>query len=254
MVTVNGLQIDDNITYLLEEIQYKGFPSRKIEIEPISTRPGSKLIAYEWGEKEIYFRGRVFGSTPSDLQEAVDNLQKNFAVPFVSIGIDTGRTYNGTLSELSIPTQFFTLSMAEFEARFICVDPFSYGTYLTASGTVGSGVMTYSGVMTISGTVFAEPTLTIRPAGISGDSGIRLLQIYNSPTGELITISGSINKNADITFDFKNFNVSNAGVNSDYQGVFSRFEPGVISYEITVVSGTNPGYDYKWGYAPRYYQ
>ena len=53
-VTVNGLTIDDNVTYLIEEITYKNMPQRDVQRMPISTRPGSKLVASEWSEKEEF--------------------------------------------------------------------------------------------------------------------------------------------------------------------------------------------------------
>ena len=255
MITVNGLQIDTNINYLVEELEYKTMPARNLVYEPISTRPGDKMIAYEWGQKEIYFKGRIFGSTPAELQTNVDTLQKNFAVPFVSISIDEGRAYTGTLSEMSIPTQFYTLSMAEYEARFVCVDPFAYGTTLTVSGTVVSGTTTYSGQVTISGTQFAEPILTIIPGGgSSGDSGIKQMQIYHSPTGEIVTVSGTYNYLTNMVVDYSNFYVTKDGLQVDYQGIFSRFEPGVVPFTITVVSGIKQTYNWKLSYQPRYFQ
>lgn len=255
MITVNGLNITDNTNYIVEELTYRTMPSRNLVIEPISTRPGNKLIAYEWGAKEIYFKGRVFGTTPAEHQSNLDTLQKNFSIPFVSISIDEGRSYTATLSELSIPTQFYTLSMSEYEATFVCVDPFAYGSMLSVSGTVVSGTLTYSGSVTISGTHFAEPMLTIRPTGANaGNSGINALQIYHSPSGELLTVSGTINYNADLSIDYSNFYVTNSGEQSDYSGIFSRFEPGVVPFEITVTSGVRQGYNWTINYQPRYFQ
>ncbi len=255
MITINGLNITDNINYLVEELEYKTMPARNLVYEPISTRPGDKMIACEWGQKEIYFKGRVFGSTPAELQTNVDTLQMNFAVPFVSISIDDGRTYTGTLSEMSVPTQFYTLSMLEYEARFVCVDPFAYGSAVSVSGTVVSGTTTFSGTVTISGTQFAEPTLTIIPAGgSSGDSGIRQMRVYHTPTGEIVTVSGTYNYLTNMVIDYQNFFVTKDGLQVDYQGIFSRFEPGSVSFEITVISGVKQGYDWVLSYQPRYFQ
>ena len=255
MITINGLQIDDNINYLVEEIDYKNMPIRNIQIEAISTRPGNKMVAYEWAEKEITIKGRVFGQTYQDLNSLIDTLQKNFAVPFVDISIDTGKSFTGALSELTIPNQFYTLSMAQYEAKFICADPFAYGNMVTISGTTVSGTVTCSGVLTISGSAFAEPLLTLRPIGaLAGNSGIQAIQIYNSSTGELVTVSGTFPYGSDITIDYANFAVTISGISSDFNGIFSRFEPGNVNYEITVTSGTRNAYQWKWSYRPRYYQ
>lgn len=231
-------------------------PKRDVISEPISTRPGDKLLAAQWSNKEIQIKGRIFGTSVANLQANVDTLQQNFAVQSLALSIDTGRTYTATLTDLQIPTQFFNMTMAEYTANFLCIDPFSYGSQLTASGTVVSGTQTYSGTLTISGTVFAEPLLVLNPTGApAGDSGMRVIQIYDATTGETMTISGSlINYTSPLSVDYKNFYFTNSGVQSDYTGIFSRFDVGTVNYTITVTSGVKQGYNYTWSYTPRYYQ
>lgn len=255
MITVNGLNITDNTTYLVEEVAYKQIPKRDVQSAPVSTRPGSKLLATEWSDKNIKIRGRVFGNSYDELVTNVDTLQKNFAVQSLALQIDTNRTYTATLTSLDIPTQFFNNTMVQYSAEFLCIDPFSYGPLLTVSGTTVSGTTTLSGMMTISGTVFAEPVLTINPKGApAGNSGIKGLTITHVPTGETLTLSGVFNYTSDLVIDYKNFLVTNSGVASDYLGIFSRFEPGSLDFQITVTSGVAQGYNWKFTYQPRYYQ
>lgn len=254
-VRVNGLDITDKTNYLVESIQSKNAPKRIVVSKGVSTRPGDKLIATEWGSKEIKIKGRVFGENPSDLIVNVDTLQQNFAVQSLALQVDSGRTYTATLTNLSIPTQYYNMTMVEYEATFLCPDPFSYGPILTVSGTTTSGILTYSGMLTISGSVFAEPLLQINPVGaLAGDSGIKALRFTHMPTGESVTVSGIINYQSDLLLDFKNFLVTNSGVASDYTGIFSRFEPGFVDFTITTISGAPQGYNWKWSYQPRYYQ
>lgn len=255
MITINGLQIDDNVSFITEEVTYKSSPTRTIYSQDLSRRPGSKLTGVEWGAKEIEIKGRVFGTTVSGLIGNVDTLQQNAAVQSLALSIDQGRTYTATLESLDIPTQFYNQTMASFDAKFIAVDPFAYANQVVASGTVTSGTVTYNGSVTVSGNVWAGPLLTITPAGANvGDSGIKSFMITHIPTGETITVSGMMSYNSGIVIDYQNFLVTNSGTLSDYTGIFSRWNPGNVNYTIAVTSGAKQKYLYKWAYSPRYYQ
>lgn len=254
-LTVNGLNLSDNANYLVEEVQYKNPPERRTFSAGISRRPGDKLTGQEWGSKTIKINGIIFGSSYSDLMSRIDTFQQTIAPQSVSITVDNGRSYTGTLKSLNIPNQFYNLSMIRYTADFYCVDPFAYAPTLTVSGNTISGTLTYSGAMTISGSVFAEPTITINPiGGLAGDSGINVLSIANTTTGENVTVSGTINYVSDLIFDYSNYQITNSGVLSDFQGIFSRWEPGLNRYEITVTSGTRSAYSWSIRYSPRYYQ
>jgi hypothetical protein len=253
--TVNGLNLSDGINYLIEEADYRGTPDRRTYSSGISRRPGDKLTGQEWGTKKIKIKGRVWDTNYSNLLTRVDTLQKTIAPQSSTITVDTGRSYIGTLTQLQIPNQFYNMSMIQYDAEFLCLDPFSYGSQLTVSGMVVSGTLTYSGTLTISGSVFAEPVLTLNPTGSTeGNSGLKSISIANTTAGENLTVSGMINYTADLQVDYSAYQVTNSGVLSDFQGIYSRFEPGANNFEITVVSGTRQGYLWKFSYSPRYYQ
>ncbi len=255
MISVNGLQIDDNVSYIVEELTFRSMPKRNFQVVPISRRPGDKLTAAEWESKTINVKGRVFSTTVSGLRNAVDTLQQNFAVKGLAFNIDSDRTYTASLQKMDIPTQFYNLTMVQYDADFFCVNPFAYGSLLTASGTVVSGTITYSGTVTISGTVFAEPTLTINPIGSgAGNSNILQFQFGYSPTGEIVTVSGIINYKSDLVANYANFTITNSGVTSDYSGIFSRWEPGVTGFTLSTISGSHLGYNWKITYSPKYYE
>ena len=253
-IRVNNLNIEDGTSYIVEEVSFKSVPNRTVFSVPISRRPGDKLTGVEWGNKSIQIKGRIFSTTTSGLRGNIDTLQQNFAVQSLALSIDLDRTYTATLTKLDIPNLFYNQTMAQFDAEFLSVDPFSYANQVTVSGTVISGTLTYSGSITISGTVFAEPLLTINPTGANvGNSGIKNMTITHVPTGENITISGMINYASPFTIDYNNFLTTNSGINTDYVGIFSRWEPGVVNYLITVSSGVLQGFNYTWQYQPRFY-
>jgi hypothetical protein len=257
-ITVNGLDITDNINYLVESIEYRNTPSRTFDIQPISTRPGSKLLAAEWESKSINIKGKIFGTTNSVLKTNVDTFQQNIAVKSLALVIDQDRSYTVTLNDLTISSEFYQNTMLDYEANLTAIDPFAYGSLLTVSGTTVSGTATLTPIVTISGTVFAEPLLSIYPKGLNfGDSGLRAMNIQYISTGEIVSISGMMQFNAPFTIDYSNFITTNSGVNVDYSGIFSRWEPGSQSFTITTVSGTNglkTGYNWVFSYQPRYYQ
>jgi len=254
MISANGISLEDGNNYLVEEVSFRSVPNRQVLSVPISRRPGDKLTGVEWGNKEIEIKGRIFSTTTSGLRGAIDNLQLNLAVQSLALSIDTDRQYTATLESLDIPTQFYNQTMAEFDAKFLTVDPFSYSSQITASGTVISGTVTYSGSITISGTVFAEPLLTLTPTGANvGNSGIKTFLITHVPSSETMTVSGTISYNSPISIDYNNFLVTNSGIQSDYTGIFSRFEPGLVNYTITVSSGVRQGFNWKFAYQPRFY-
>jgi cytoskeletal protein CcmA (bactofilin family) len=255
MITINGLQIDDNVSFITEEVTYKSSPTRTIYSQDLSRRPGSKLTGVEWGSKEIEIKGRVFGTTVSGLIGNVDTLQQNASVQSLALSIDPGRTYTATLESLDIPTQFYNQTMASFDAMFLAIDPFAYGNQVTVSGTVISGTVTYSGVITISGNVWAGPVLSITPLGGSvGNSGITSFKVTHVPTGETMTVSGTMSYQSPVSIDYNNFFVTNSGILSDYQGIFSRWVPGNVNFTIAVISGTKQQYQYSFAYSPRYFQ
>jgi phage-related protein len=252
---INNLDISDGVNYITEEITFRSTPNRTVNSVGISRRPGDKLTAIEWSNKEIEIKGYVLGSSPSNLRTLVDTLQQNFAVKSLSLSVDTDRSYTANLTKLDIPTQFFNNTLVNYGATFLSVDPFAYASAVTASGTVVSGTSSYTGAVTISGTVFAEPLLTLTPKGANvGNSGITAIKVTHIPSGETMTVSGMFNYASPVVIDYNNFLVTNSGVNSDYTGIFSRWEPGLNQFTLQVTAGATNGFNYKFGYQPRYYQ
>jgi hypothetical protein len=254
-ININGLDVSDNINYLVESFDYRSPAERHVYTQATARHPGDKVVGLEWSNKTIKMAGRIFGNTPDDLNTALDTFELTLGAPQLTITVDSARSYTGVLSKLEIPNQFYNLSMLQYSAEFLCVDPFAYGSLLSVSGTTVSGTLTYSGSMTVSGTVFAEPTLTLNPTGaLAGNSGLQGVTITHVPSGETITVSGVINYLSPLAINYSSFMITNSGVLNDFTGIFSRFEPGVNQFTITVISGTRQGYLWKWQYSPRYLQ
>src|ERR1700690_4083792 len=101
-ITINGLNLSDNVNYLVEEMTAKNVPNRDIIEQPISTRSGDKLITTEWRGKEIIIKGRVFSTTISGIIPFIDNMQQQMAVQSAQLLLDTNRTYTVSLKKLDI--------------------------------------------------------------------------------------------------------------------------------------------------------
>lgn len=259
-ITINGLNIADNINFIVEELTYRQTPDRDIISLPLSTRPGEKLVTTEWRTKQIIIKGRVFNTTASGIEPVMDILEQNFAVQSAQLVIDANRTYTVQLEKLDVPTQFYNISMLQYTATLKALDPFAYGPLLTVSGTVASGVTTFSGTVTISGNVFCQPTITLTPTNgtFAGDSGYSQFQITYTNTGEQLTMSGT--NSGDFQFgvataaDYNNFLVTISGTSVDYSGVFARWQPGIQNFTISIPQGSPAGYYWVFSYQPRYYE
>jgi hypothetical protein len=252
-ITVNGLQIDDNIKYVVSEINQHRAPTRDVQSQQLSRTAGSKLLSNEWIEKQIDIKGYIFGTTSADFQTNMDTFKQNVALRSVALTIDN-RTYTSTLTDLQIDTQFYNNTYVPYQASFLCVNPFAYMTGVTASGIVGTNITTYSGSLTISGSAFNQPTLTIIPTGgLAGNSGIKAVTVTYVPTGETLTVSGTFNYASAVVIDYLNYLVTNSGISTDYSGIFSRWDVGVDAFTITIASGTLGAYNYFFSYQPRYY-
>ena len=254
----NGLDLQNEPEYIVSEVSYRSFPERPLDKANLSRRPGSKFLNTEFGDKRIQLIGYLNGTTASGLQGVIDTFQQTLAGVekplIINDDIYPTRTYTATCASLAIPERNYSQTFVPYSAEFVATDPFAYGALLTASGSVVSGTVTFSGSTTISGTVFAEPTISVYPTSLAaGDSGIKAIQIGYTPAGETLTASGIFNYTAAVAFNYSNFTVTASGVNGDFSGAFSRWEPGTTPFTVTTTSGLHNSYDWVLSYQPRYY-
>lgn len=254
--TFNGFSLSDD-NFITERIVFKGFADRSVVRANVNRREGIKVLATEFGEKEITVEGRVVASSAGQLQTLLDDMKEALTGVEGDLIIESGRTWLGTVLNLVIPDEHYNQSTTRFEATFICTNPFAVGGNLSAITPVQSGIFTYSGTVVISGTTFARPTVVYTPAGAAlGNTNIKTMNIYHVQTGQTVTISGfgtsqglsyanSVNVNYD---DFRTLEGANEIDNS---GGFSRWQPGTNNFTVTV-SGRFPGGSVTVSYQPRY--
>ena len=255
--TFNSFSLNDN-GFITERIVFKGFAQRANVRAKLNRREGIKLLATEFGEKEITVQGVVIQDTATELQTSLDLLKKNLVTEEGSLVVELGRTYRATASNLVIPDEHYNQSKTNFEVTFVCSDPFATGPLLTVVKPVLSGITNFSGYVNISGTFFVRPTVVYTaPVGDGvGKTRINKLTLSHTPTGQEITVSGfgsgtNLTYNNTVSLNFDTFATLEGSSAKNNGGSFARWEPGENNYIVTF-SGVTPGGTITLSYQPRY--
>jgi len=254
--TFDGFSLQDD-NYITSNVSYRNSPSRNLDSQKITRRPGTKLLSTDFAEKTISLQGSILASSPLELQTLIDTLNENITrKDNVVVYLEANRSAVATVSSVGIAESSYNMDYAQFEMEFLMNDPFFYGVQQTVNYTIASGTASLTDVITISGSVFAEPSITFEScagAGYTTTSGISV--VYNN-TNEIVTWSGTSGASSlafgqIIQFDFNNHRIIEDIVETEIEGVFARWEPGSQTYQVTF-SGTTPGGTLSFAYQPRY--
>lgn len=254
--TFNSFSLQDS-NFITERIDFKGYATRAVIRANVNRREGVKLLATEFGEKEIELSGIIVADSATSLQTLIDNMKMNLTEEEGSLVIEQGRTFQASVLSINVPDEHYNQSVARFTVSFLCSDPFSVGATQIANAVVPSGFFTYSGSIYISGTLFGRPTLTYTPAGAAtGNTNIRSLTFSHTPTGQSLTISGfgsgaGLSYANAVSIDLDTFTTLEGTALIDTSGAFPRWEPGTNAYTLTA-SGRFPGGSISVTYQPRY--
>lgn len=254
--TFNGFSFNDS-GLIAERIIFKGYADRAVVRANINRREGVKLLATEFGEKEIIIEGKIIKDSSSNLQTKVDEMKLLSTVEEGDLELESGRTWVATVKSMVVPDEHYNQSIAPYEITFICSNPYAHGQTISQSYPVTSGLFTLSGLIYISGTLFSRPTITYTPAGAAlGNTNIKKISITHTPTGQVILVSGFGNglglSYADpVIVNYDTFEATQAATEIDSSGAFSRWEPGSNAFTVTV-SGRYPGGTVQLSYRARY--
>lgn len=251
----NGFSLQDD-NYITTDVEYRTWPKRELAMEKIALRAGSKLLNAEFAERNISIRGFILGSSVSDLQSKIDSLYTLVKAEAKSLQMETDRFFTATVASLSIADPHYNQSMVPFEMNFVCPDPFSYGTAVSAQMTVASGTLTQTFNVTISGTYGAEPSLAYSAPSGSGNTTTSGIQVQHLATGEYVLWQNDadptyVQYGTDVTFDYQNYKVLVDTTQKTHSGIFSLIDPGLNSFQITFM-GYPVGGTITVTYAPRY--
>lgn len=254
--TLDGFSLQDD-NYITEEFIFRTSPTRSLDSQKIARRPGSKLIATDFAERTVNIRGSIIGSSPSNLQTLIDNIHTNITrKDSVVLYIDDTRSGIATVSSVAIADAHYNMDYVPFEVELIMNDPFFYGLQQIVNYTIASGTNSLTDTITISGSVFAEPSITYLPPSASGYTTTSGISIRYSDTGEVVTWSGTgghttLAYSNQVQFDFNNHRILEGITETEIEGVFARWEPGLQTYQVTF-SGTAQGGTLSFAYQPRY--
>lgn len=255
--TFNTFEFNDD-NFVTERITFKGYAERAVIRSNVNRREGVKLLATEFGGKEVTLQGVVIADSASDLRDKIDNMKKLLTEEEGNLEIESNRTFKATVESLVISDEHYNQSKAPWEVTFTCSKPFSEGSALTVITALPSGVFTFSGYVNISGTFFARPTLIYRPVDgdTAGSTDIKTMAVRHTPTGQTLTVSGfnsglGLKYGTDISINTDNLTVLEGVTIIDSTGSFPRWQPGDNNYLVTV-SGNHLGGVMELSYTPRY--
>lgn len=256
--TFNGFSLQDD-NFITERITMRGYASREVIRGKVNRREGVKLLATEFGEKEISIEGVVIAASASDLQTKLDSLKQALTMEEGNLIIETGRTFEATVTSLAIPDEHYNQSRAPYQITFICTNPFAIGSQLSAVSPVQSGIFTFSGYVNISGTFFNRPTIIYTPPSRVGDTFIRKMTLSHTNSGQEATVSGfgggtnnGLSYQDAVTINLDDFTTLEGTDEIGNSGAFARFEPGDNNYVLTVSGRAFPGGTITMIYYPRY--
>lgn len=245
--------------YITTDITYRTIPTRDIVLQNISRRPGKKMTANEFTQKEIKIAGWILGDNGDDLIAKIDDLHDNITRKNSGIlTVDNGRSIAAIVNTFSITDPNYTQSATPFEIDFLSTgDPFWSGPQQSINITVASGneePQILPVTLTISGSVFAEPMISYRSSGSTGYTTTSGIMLQYGSTQEKLTWSGGANTlpyGSLVAFDYSNLIAIQDSVEVVAAGNFSRWEPGLTNFGVTF-SGCSQGGTLTFAYHPRY--
>lgn len=254
--TFNSFSLNDD-NFISERIVVKGYANREVIRGKINRREGVKLLATEFGEKEVTIEGMVLGSSAANLQSLLDDMKKALTAEEGNLIVELDRTFKATVTSLAIPDEHYNLTKAPFQITFMCSNPYAEGSLLTVTIPVISGIYTVSGLVNISGSLFARPTLVYTPPSNTGQTFIKSVDLAHISEGTTTTVSGfgnqsSLDYSNQITINLDDFTALEGTSAINVSGGFPRFQPGNNEFTYTASGRAFPGGSLTLSYKPRY--
>ncbi len=253
--TFAGFSLQDE-NFISSIVEDRVWPARSMETSQIARRPGVKFTSTEFGERRIKVQGSIIGTDATDLQTKIDDLNTALQKKSQLLQTRPGRAYTASVVSIALGDPTYSQSYTPFELEFLCADPFSYASQVSATMTVVSGTISQSFSTTISGSYYAEPVISVAITGSSGVTTTSGVTLTNSFTGEYVTWSGIgatpfLNYGDTLSFDFKSYKVLKNALQVNADGIYARWEAGVNDFQLTF-GGNVQGGTVTVSYAPRY--
>ena len=211
-----------------------GFPTRRVEIEPLPRLDGAVEMQALWGEKNITMRGFLSGDSRADLKDVRDSFLRAMAPRQQRLIIDTlahaGRFYYATVDSMRIDEiAAENITHLNWTVSFVCADPFAYDiseTVLPTFSAPNGGTI----ALTNDGDVQVAPVMSISCMTALPVTFV----IANDTTGERIAPKTTILLGDRIVIDSERRSLQKNGVEIDYAGSFPTLALGGNTFSFIV--------------------
>ena len=228
-----GITFDSNSlqtsSILTANIEHESISEKDAKLYAMAHANSSKIPFVSYPSRKIKVSGKIIGSGVSNLDSLLDTFRSYFRGQDKNLDIDyagSTRRYIATLNGLAIDRPG-GLQYANFEAEFVCTQPFGRNTATTSAlSAAGRTAAAYVDLHTFLGTApYQLPVITITITAVTGGTGS--VVFANSANSQGITITGQTFVAADIIeIDCINKTVKKNGALIDFVGAFPEFPPG----------------------------
>lgn len=250
-ITYDGTSLQTaNITS--QTIQHESVDNKRQDIQLLGRADGGKIVSVSYNPKLIRVKGRITGSSRSDLEQRIESLKElvNRQQKNLDIGYAGGtRRFITSMSGFTMERMHFNLTYADWEMAFVVTNP-PFGRAIdtsTAAYSIGTAG-TYDGTILFSGNAAPLPKIKIT---VVSQSNMTALTFRNKETGDMITIRRTFANSDIIIIDTLENTVTVNGVAADYEGFFPEFKATNNDFAVTPI-GSNATLTLKIIYYPFY--
>lgn len=236
--------------YRVTGLKHEHASPRETFLYDLARERGSILIDADYKSKEIVIAGRITGDTQADLEDNIDAFKELISRINKSLDIEystgTRRYKNAYSNDVVIDRQFFHLSYAPFEVKFIVPSGVGEDTALTTDTETGITVASKSDSIVIGGSAYPTPNVKLTFSAVSGGNQVSL-----TLGGDKVTFDGTLATSDVLIFDIENKKVTLNGVEKDYVGLFPKFAIGTNNYQVDI-NGTSRTYAIEISYKKKW--
>lgn len=236
--------------YRVTRLKHEHSSQRESYSYELARERGSILIEGNFKSKDVVVEGRISGSSKAELETNIDTLKEVLSRASKNLDIEysTGyRRYRNCMAvDIVVDRQYFHLSYAPFEVKFVIPSGVGEDTSNTVVTQTGVTVATNTNAVTIGGSTFPSPTVKITFA-----SATSVTQASLTIGGDKVTYDGTLVASDVLIFDLDNKKVTLNGIEKDYTGLFPKFVVGSNSYQI-ITNGTAMNYSVEVSYKKKW--
>jgi hypothetical protein len=251
-ITFNGLNINDNINYTVEEINHEETAKADINLQKIARTNESVILRKGFGTRTIKATIIVQDSTLAlldarldDLKETIEVSGRNFDIEYAS---GTRRfVCTGFIEGIERKPRW-----AVVKARFECYKAFGEATASTTELFAGKTTTPYTDDIEIEGNAPAQPDITITINSITPGAGDKFMKLLNIENGDYVKlVVDDFQADDVIVISTGQATVTRNGIVEQYLGIMPEWLPGDNDWEYSD-DFTARNIDISFSYKKRY--